>query len=403
MMTSTNQSFEGSAGDSESPAVPAANRHYPGLDGLRALAFLVVFSVHLTPPVVDELWGPMTGGYLGLDLFFVLSGFLITTILLSEYFRTGRVNLKKFYLRRSIRLLPAILVFVVAVFILSYSETVFRATGADSRRQALGSLSYFYNWIAIYSTNRGNNVGFIGALWSLSVEEQFYLIFPATLLFGLYRGSRKAAANGPISKSSARDRLKPVVKVLLIALVISNVLMTTIGWLFERSDSYERAMWGTDTRASGFILGALAAIVRIGYPELYGRIRPHLRWLTPICFVFFTAACFAYPERPNTFPFAGGILLADLSVVVLVLAAVEGKTRWFSFLMELRPLRWIGKVSYGAYVVHYMLVWRFFYKDPTFFRFAYPKILAMTLVLAAVSFYGIERPLARTLRRRWEL
>ncbi len=389
------------------PAVPAKAQYFPALDGLRALAFLIVFSVHITPPVVENIWGPMTGGYLGLDLFFVLSGFLITTILVSEYARKGSINLKKFYLRRSIRLLPATFIFVLAVFIVTHLDHVFRASGADSRRQALGSLSYFYNWIAIYSTNRGHNVGFVGSLWSLSIEEQFYMVFPPLMVFALYRRRKReqgeSPENTPMTVDTLQRHLKLIVVILSIGLVLSNVLITSIGWIFERRDSYERALWGTDTRASGFILGALAAIVRIGYPTLYAKFRPHLRWLTPICAVVFSAACFAFPLRPNPLPFAGGLLAMDLCVVVLVLGAVEGSSKWYSYILQLRPLRWVGSVSYGAYVVHYMLVWRFFYQDPLFFRFAYVKILAITLVLSALSFYLIERPLARTLRRRWSL
>jgi peptidoglycan/LPS O-acetylase OafA/YrhL len=380
---------------------PPRNGYFPGLDGLRGIAFLLVFAVHLTPPGLDR-FRRLTGGYLGLDLFFVLSGFLITTILVGEFTRGGAINLRKFYLRRAIRLFPAILLFAAAVFILTWTEGVFKADAADIRRNALGAISYFYNWIAIYSTNRGHDVFFVGPLWSLSVEEQFYFIFPVSLLLGLRRG-RGPSLTFPMTTDDLRARLTRVVTFLIGGLIVSNVLITSIGVIFERHDSYERAMWGTDTRASGFILGALAAVIRLAYPVLYRRVVRHLQWLAPIAFVGFVGSCLFFPERPQVLPFAGGLFVIDVAVVVMVLAAVERTWGWLSFVFEFPLLRWVGKVSYGAYVIHFLLVWRFFIKDPNFFRVPFPPILAMTLAIAAASFYGIEQPLARRLRRRWNL
>ena len=386
------------------------NSYFPGLDGLRAIAFLLVFGVHLTPPILAS-YRPLTGGYLGIDVFFVLSGFLITTILVSEFARTGSIKLGKFYLRRSIRLLPAVLLFVAAVFVLTATESMFKADATDIRRNALASLSYFYNWISIYSTNRGHNLFFVGHLWSLSVEEQFYFIFPVSLFFGLRSGAHRAgvAAEGrsyPLSKEELASAISRVMKFLVAGLIVSNVLITLIGFVFSSNVSYERAMWGTDTRASGFIIGAIPAILRLAYPKIYGRIVPLLKLLAPPAVIGLALAALYFPERPSTMPFAGGLFVVDVLVAIVVLAAVERTWKPISFVLEFPALRWIGKVSYGAYVVHYMLVWRFYYRNERFFTVpggAFIPTLAITLAIAAVSFYGIEQPLARKLRKKWNL
>ena len=391
-------------------AVGAKNTYFPGLDGLRAIAFLLVFCVHLTPPILAN-YRPLTGGYLGIDLFFVLSGFLITTILVSEFARTGGISLKKFYLRRSIRLLPAVVIFAIAIFILTATERVFKVGATDIRRNALASLSYFYNWIGIYSTNRGHNLFFVGHLWSLSVEEQFYLIFPVSLYLGLRGGARRggAAVGGrsyPLSQAELKTSLSRVMKFLIGGLIVSNVLMALIGFVFSSDVSYERAMWGTDTRASGFIIGAIPAILRLAYPNIYGRIVPLLKLLALPAIGLLALAALYFPEKPSTMPFAGGLFVVDVLVAILVLAAVERTWKPISAVLEFPPLRWIGKVSYGAYVVHYLLIWRFYYQNENFFSVpggAFIPILALTLVIAAVSFYGIEQPLARKLRKKWNL
>ncbi len=379
--------------DSAQQSSAVANREwYPGLDGLRAFCFLGIFTLHLPPPFIR----PMRGGYIVMEGFFVLSGFLITTILLREFERRNGINVRKFYGRRAARLLPAVVLFTTAVYILTYLDPYLKQRGADYRRHSLASLSYFYNWIAIYSFNRHSGApGFVAHLWSLSVEEQFYLVWPLVLWFVMRRAKRRTSG-------SLREIATAIVPWLIGAIVVSNVLRTLIGFVFENGSSYTRANWGTDTRASGMLLGALGAVIRLGRPEWFAKIRrvlPVIGWMAVAVVV---PALWLYPNEPNPFPFAGGFLLTELSSLVIILCVVERAIRPLSWLCELRPLRWVGKVSYGAYVFHFMLIGRFFYYENKL-RFPYPTLLALTLVVAGLSNRFVEQPVSRWARRRFRL
>ena len=365
---------------------------FPGLDGLRGFLLLALFSLHLPPPFIR----PLIGGYTAMVVFFVLSGFLITTILLREYEHRKSVHLGRFYARRAVRLLPALFLFVAAVYILSYSDPFLRMRGADNRRQALSTLTYLYNWIVIYSFNRGSSApGFLAHLWSLSVEEQYYLLWPGALWLLIRRHTRIGDGTlGGLARSAAPW--------LIGAILLSNGARTAIGFLFENAHSYERAYYGTDTMASGMFIGSLAAVVRLGMPELFDRFRRVLPILGLPAFAIIAGGLWLYPLRPNPFPFAGGFLLTELCAITLILCLTERSIQPLNWICELRLIRWIGKIAYGAYVFHFMLVGRFF-RYSNSFRFAYPTILALTLLLAGLSFHLIEKPFATWARARFEL
>ncbi len=382
---------------------------YPGLDGLRGVAFITIFYVHLPPGVIPIL----NGGYAGVDAFFVLSGFLITEIILREIRSTGRLDIRRFYLRRGVRLLPALLVFVGAVLVLSVLDPRVREAAGHLRLHALASLSYLYNWFGIAALHRGSDLRFMGHLWSLSVEEQFYLLWPP-LIVGVHalarRRSRARDARAAIATDDGLGSARPVrgfedgglrllIAIGVLLVVASNVARFLIGVTFEEPTSYFRAMWGTDVNTGPLVIGALVAMVKCSEPHWYARLVALSRVLVVPAVAAMVAFVVWMPAFPSTAPFRGMLLLFHLATAVTVVALVERVCPPLQWLAELRPLRWVGTISYGAYLFHFFLVWRL--RDVV--RVPGVTIMAATLLVSWVSFRFVERPVARHLRARWSL
>src|SRR5436190_12504130 len=205
----------------------------PGVDGLRALAVLAVFVYHF-----HNGGGWLPGGFLGVDVFFVISGYLITSLLLSEFRRTGTVDLVRFWLRRARRLLPAVGVLIGVVMILA----VFFSFGQISvlRQDALSSMAYVTNWELIFSHQSYFEAfarpSLFRHLWSLAVEEQFYLLWPLAFAFCITRFGRRRLLLGVIAGALASAGLMAL--------------------LFDPSDP-NRVFYGTDTRAVALLMGVL--------------------------------------------------------------------------------------------------------------------------------------------------
>ncbi len=367
---------------------------FPGLDGVRALAFLTVFFVHQKPPGPVQL----NGGYAGVDLFFVLSGFLITTLLMQEFGRSGTISVRNFYLRRLVRLTPALLAFCAIVFALTFFDGQMKDAATSIRLHALGAMTYVYNWIGIHTTGTGHNPRYFGALWSLSVEEQFYAIWPLVILFVLRRSST-GVSDGHGSRIH-RFNPKPLLRLLVLGIVVSNVLRVYFGVLGDTKD-YNRAMWGTDVNASALLIGALGAVVRLHLPELMHRIRRVLPILTPLACAALAVLLLRLPAAPGRAPFAGGLFILHVLCMVMILGVVERSTPWINAVFELRAVRWIGKVSYGAYIVHYFFYLRFGTNGEL--RAPWILNLVLTLIVSGLSFRFFEQPIARYFRRRWKL
>src|SRR5947199_8533215 len=181
---------------------------------MRAVAVFLVMAEHL---------GYVHGGALGVDIFFVLSGYLITAILVSEFSVTGEISLIKFYARRALRILPAVLLLLIAINIFA---AVFQTAAEASRVRwdSLGSLFYIANWLRAF----GHDIGILGNLWSLSIEEQFYLIWPVTLLFLL----------------SLRLNLNKIIFITALAIVLVNADRI---YLYQGIESFDRIYNGLDT------------------------------------------------------------------------------------------------------------------------------------------------------------
>lgn len=350
--------------------------HIRGLDGIRAIAIIGVLIFHFTPTVLP-------GGFLGVDVFFVLSGFLITTLLLREVARKGRIDLPSFWLRRARRLLPALVTVVVV------SIAAARLVGGDLLvnigRQTLGALTFSTNWVEVaagasyfHSTSPLLFVNF----WSLAVEEQFYLFWPLTLVVVL------------ALTRTAKQRIGVV-----LALAGASAILMAV--LYSPDKDSTRVYYGTDTHLFGLMLGvalafAWAAPHRAGlHSATWRRVRP-VAVLTSLVVL---TALMAVLTDSNPWTFRGGILLACLATVVLVAGVLESPSLWRG-VMELAPLRYLGERSYGIYLWHWpvlMIVATMFpYAEGTARGYlTLVGALVLTLVLSELSFRLIETPVRK--------
>jgi peptidoglycan/LPS O-acetylase OafA/YrhL len=299
----------------------------PGLDGLRALAVAAVFLYHSR---ID--WLP--GGFLGVDLFFVLSGYLITSLLLVEWDARNRIDLRRFWARRARRLLPALVVVVLAALILG---AIFaRSDLARTRGDAVSSLLYYTNWHLILANHsyfvRMGNPSLLQHLWSLAVEEQFYLVWPLLLVPGLVLVGRR--------------RLPFVV---VAGIVGSTVLM----WLLYKPTDPSRVYYGTDTRAFLLLMGILLALVWPAIERLR-RALPLLE-LGGVMALVASVLLFRQMEDFNPTLYRGGDLAAAFCFAVLIAAVAHPETG-IGQALGVAPLRWLGERSYGIYLWHWPVV-----------------------------------------------
>ena len=311
---------------------PVANaphiRYRPGLDGLRAIAVIAVFAYHAR---ID--WLP--GGFLGVDLFFVLSGYLITSLLLVEWEARNRIDLRRFWLRRARRLLPALVVVVLGVLVLS---AIFaRQDLAHTRSDAVSSLLYYTNWHEIFANRsyfvRTGNPSLLTHLWSLAVEEQFYLVWPLLLV--------------PALVLLGRRRLPMLV---IAGIAASAALM----WmLYNPGSDPSRVYFGTDTRAFLLLMGILLALV---WPAIE-RLRRALPLLELLGIAALVGAVLLFRNMQDFNPtlYRGGDLAASFCFVVLIAAVAHPKTG-IGNALGVAPLRWIGERSYGIYLWHWPII-----------------------------------------------
>ena len=327
----------------------------PALDGLRGVAILLVIFSHAHVP----LFG---GAFLGVDLFFVLSGYLITSLLLMERADTGGLAYWRFYRRRFLRLMPALALFL-AVYVL---VAPLLWPGLDDVRQdAWVSLLYLADYgIAFY-----DSPGTLLHMWSLSVEEHFYLVWPPLLML-LVRFSPPGAVWRPVA-------------LLYLASWLWRLL-----WVAQGQEFFE-IFFRFDTRASGLLAGSLLAALMIEKPALLTWLQarmPHALWL-PLAIPLLMGLGW-----DNQGAMVWGITLVELATMVLLVAAQQRHGVVYDMLSTPVLVR-LGALSYGIYLWHYPVV-RYFRADHP-----WPVALALTLVvssaLAALSFYTVERSAMR--------
>jgi peptidoglycan/LPS O-acetylase OafA/YrhL len=336
--------------------------HNPALDGIRALAVLMVVGFHAIAPGAS-------GGYLGVDVFFVLSGFLITTLLVDEVDRTGTIRLRYFYLRRFLRLTPALVLMLIAYLLLAplaWPNTAFHTDVRDVL------ISTFY--LSDYASAFWSQPFYLRHTWSLAVEQHFYLLWPlVTLLIARRLGRRH------------------------FAITLAGLYVACTAWRIycdlHGAFAYDHSYYRFDTRLSGLVVGSLLAVL------LTGNRRPAWRH-TEIAAMIALAAIALCSWRfhvLSTGAMIYGITIVELATLALIYLAITSKDSPVRRLLAHPVPSYVGRMSYGIYLWHYPI---FVY---LWGRYPWYAILLIggsaSLGLAIVSYYTVEK-LARDYLRR---
>lgn len=390
--------------------------HIRGLDGIRALSVLAIIAFHTGLHSVP-------GGFYGVDSFFVLSGFLITSLLLKEWGGTGTVRLGRFWAGRARRLLPALFLLVAVIgVVLALVPRLLQTPHVLG--DALSTVFYVSNWYSIHGGvtyfSLASQPSPLLHTWSLAIEEQFYLLWPLVVLGVLTVGtstrSRRAgrravevlgggklfllgAATTRHLAWSRRRRLH-----VLFALACAGSLASALLMVLLAPDGYTtRAYYGTDTRAQALLVGAAVAIGLTLWRDGTRR-----RWFTRSASVLAvagaagTAALWCSTSENSTFAFSGGFLLASLAAGAVVLGCAVAPRSLVVRLLELPPLPQWGRISYGVYLWYWPVL--LVLTGQRLHWGVYPLFLArvgITVAIAAISYDLVEMPIRRGALRRW--
>ncbi|MFN8035308.1 MAG: acyltransferase [Acidimicrobiia bacterium] len=342
----------------------------PALDGIRGVSVLAVMAYH-----VGLSW--MSGGFLGVDAFFVLSGFLITSLLLEEWHDRGRINLRNFYARRLLRLTPALLLVLAVVG--SYAVFLERGAVRDAiYPEAASTILYSANWFAA----TGSQFPFhLAHTWSLAIEEQFYLVWPLAVVAILsWSGRVRSLLWTTVGIACASALLMP--------------MMTGFG-----DHRVERAYFGTDTRAQSLLIGcAIACVAFLGDLPRSTAAVARVRAGAVASAVFVVGLWVLLDGTGSAFLFAGGFALEGLAVGVIVVHVLLEPGAPIPRALAARSARWVGRISYGLYLWH----WPVFTVVDRWGLAFWPGVVvkfALTFGFATASFYGLEQPVLALKRR----
>jgi peptidoglycan/LPS O-acetylase OafA/YrhL len=358
----------------------SGSTHVDSLDGVRGVAVLAVMLYHAHV-------ASFRGGFLGVDIFFVLSGFLITGLLFREWDGTGSVDLKRFYLRRALRLLPALLALLLLALAFPRVFTPRLEDGQSPRLwlAALASISYASNWVRAFDLTE---MSYLQHTWSLGIEEQFYTLWPLGLLALL------------------RTRRRRLWTILIVcAGIAGSAVLRAVRW--EGRPSLLRDYYSLETRLDSLLIGCLLALL------LSWDLIPRTgRWVTAIRFAAMGSVAVlavminrAQYEGPATYHWL--LFVAALCVGIVLLHLVHSPSRGMVAVLTVPGLVWLGRISYGVYLWHSPIqtgvlgearMLRLGVSGPL--RVAIPFVV--TIAVAAASFYLLERPILRANAKRRE-
>ena len=368
--------YQGDAAGADEHRLP----YQPALDGIRALAVAAVLAYH-----ADLTWA--RGGFLGVDAFFVLSGYLITSLLIAEWRNTGTIDLPAFWARRARRLLPAL--FLLLAGVAGYALVFAEPEELDKLRNAsLATLGYIANWqLAFSGTSYFDQFSLPSPLrhtWSLAIEEQWYLIWPLLFVFLLRLG---------------RSSLSTLFTASLVMIAGSALLMA---WLYDPGADPSRVFYGTDTRAQSLLVGAVLAILLAWHGPLRAGAARLMLQFAALAGAIFTGWLWASTSDDSTLLYRGGFLVSAVVIAVVIAAVVQPQRGPLGNLLSLSPLRWLGRISYGVYLWHWPV---YLVLTPVRTGWHGAGLLtvqvAVTLALAIASYYVIENPIRRGALRSW--
>jgi peptidoglycan/LPS O-acetylase OafA/YrhL len=351
--------------------------YQPALDGIRAFAVGAVLLYH-----AGQSWA--VGGFLGVDTFFVLSGFLITSLLVGEWAGRGRIDLRAFWVRRAKRLLPAL--FVVMVGIVVYAAA-FAAPGELDRIRgdSFSTLGYVANWRFVFSGqsyfDQFTQPSPLRHMWSLAIEEQFYLLWPLVVCFVLWwRRSLRA--------------------LLVTCFALGAASAIEMAALYVPGRDPSRVYYGTDTRAQSLLIGAIVGILVFQHGPIrsvYGRVAVRI---AAVIGAVYTLWLFGWMSERTDALYQGGFLIAALAVSAVIVSVVQPDRGVLGRALSIAPLRWVGRISYGLYLWHWPVYLTLTQTRTGLDGTALLVVrLAVSFALATVSFYLIEQPIRRgTLR-----
>ncbi|WP_106766466.1 acyltransferase family protein [Paenibacillus faecalis] len=357
-------------------------RYMPGLDGLRALALFGVMGYH---------WGFdfAPGGFLGVSIFFVLSGYLITDILASQWRLNGRIDLKDFWYRRFRRLLPAM--FVMLIIVVAWVTLIDPSRLSTLRGEVAAAVTYISNWQFIFQDisyfESFGPPSPLGHMWSLAVEEQFYLLWPLMMLLGLHLFPRRGQLFYYIS-------------------ALAGISAIGMALIYEPGTDPSRVYFGTDTRAFGLLIGSALAIIWPSYRlsakvSLSGRLGLDIVGAAAL---FLVLSMMWTTDRYDETLYQGGMVILSIASAI-VIAVLAHPASWLAKIIGCKPLLWIGVRSYGIYLWHYpiiILTSRYGSPESNSTLHTFLQIAASVLI-ASLSYKYIEQPIRHgALKAAWK-